>query len=79
MCAPGKYSYQFGDVDERDPKQLEAVLGFVEDWVQSEDGFTKSRTRPEGMRKNILARIPPVEAVLAQPGRVEDEEEVWQR
>jgi len=60
LSAPGKYTYQFGDLDETSPEQLQDLLTFTEQWMASPDGFSKSATRPKRMRGNILSRIPPL-------------------
>jgi predicted metal-binding protein len=61
MGARGKYTYQFGDLDETDPEQIDHVLQFVRQWVDSSDGFSKRSTRPKRMRSNALARVPPIQ------------------
>jgi len=60
MAGGGKYTYQFGDVDERDEEQVGEVLQFCEQWMESKDGFSKARSRPRRMRSNCLARVPPL-------------------
>jgi len=60
MAGGGKYTYQFGDVDERDEEQVGELLQFCEQWMESKDGFSKAKTRPRRMRSNCLARVPPL-------------------
>lgn len=64
MGAHGKYTYQFGDLDETDAEQVNDVLLFTRQWVDSSDGFSKARTRPKRMRSNTLARVPPLQECL---------------
>jgi len=63
MAGGGKYTYQFGDVDERDEEQVGELLQFCEQWMESRDGFSKAKTRPRRMRSNCLARVPPLPMV----------------
>ncbi|KAJ1957572.1 hypothetical protein IWQ62_005059, partial [Dispira parvispora] len=60
FTAPGKYIYQFADIDHTDPEALHDIMQFAHDYIHSEDGFTKTKKRPERLRKNITARIPPL-------------------
>ncbi|PIA13877.1 hypothetical protein COEREDRAFT_89208 [Coemansia reversa NRRL 1564] len=59
MSAPGKFGYQFGAMHEDDSEDMQAILQFAEDYIESQDGFTKNKTRPPRLSRNILARIPP--------------------
>ncbi|KAJ2080244.1 hypothetical protein H4R24_003219 [Coemansia sp. RSA 988] len=59
MSAPGKFGYQFGAMHEDDSEDMQAILQFAEDYIESHDGFTKNKTRPPRLSRNILARIPP--------------------
>jgi len=56
----GKFTYQFGDLDQRDPATLDAIMEFAKIYLKTGDGYTKSRQRPEGMKDNILSRVPPL-------------------
>ncbi|KAJ1660135.1 hypothetical protein IWQ61_000898 [Dispira simplex] len=60
FTAPGKYMYQFADIDHTDPEALHDIMQFAHDYIHSEDGFTKTKKRPQRLRKNITARIPPL-------------------
>ncbi|KAJ1922571.1 hypothetical protein IWQ60_006437 [Tieghemiomyces parasiticus] len=60
FAAPGKYTYQFANVDHTDPEALHDIMQFAHDYIHSQDGFTKGKTRPPTLRKNITARIPPL-------------------
>jgi predicted metal-binding protein len=55
---PGKFAYQFGDLDPRSAGG--DVVAFARQYVAAPDGFSKTKTRPPGLRSNILARIPPL-------------------
>ncbi|KAJ1729918.1 hypothetical protein LPJ61_003291 [Coemansia biformis] len=59
MSAPGKFGYQFGAMHEDDSEDMQAILQFAEDYIESAEGFTKNKTRPPRLSRNILARIPP--------------------
>ncbi|KAI8053727.1 hypothetical protein BDF22DRAFT_434446 [Syncephalis plumigaleata] len=60
ITAPGKYTYQFGDLDERRPEVLDDIMRFTTNYMESTDGFSKTKTRPTWMKSNVLARIPPL-------------------
>ncbi|KAJ1905420.1 hypothetical protein LPJ81_001935 [Coemansia sp. IMI 209127] len=59
VSGPGKFSYQFGAMHENDSEDMQAILQFSEDYIESAEGFTKNKTRPPTLSRNILARIPP--------------------
>ncbi|KAJ1963938.1 hypothetical protein GGI12_001736 [Dipsacomyces acuminosporus] len=59
VSAPGKFGYQFGAMREDDSEDMQAILQFAEDYIESDEGFTKNKTRPPKLSRNILARIPP--------------------
>ncbi|KAJ2617705.1 hypothetical protein H4S08_000213 [Coemansia sp. RSA 1365] len=59
MSAAGKFGYQFGAMHEDDSEDMQAILQFAEDYIESQDGFTKNKNRPPRLSRNILARIPP--------------------
>ncbi|OMH79279.1 hypothetical protein AX774_g1370 [Zancudomyces culisetae] len=59
FAAEGKFAYQFGDINEGDAEDLNAVLEFTDFYLNSEDGFSKTKTRPARMKSNVLSRIPP--------------------
>ncbi|KAJ2659849.1 hypothetical protein IWW48_003255 [Coemansia sp. RSA 1200] len=59
VAGPGKFSYQFGAMHETDSEDMQAILQFAEDYIESAEGFTKNKTRPPRLSRNILARIPP--------------------
>ncbi|OLY82719.1 hypothetical protein AYI68_g3152 [Smittium mucronatum] len=55
-----KFAYQFGDLNEVDNEHLEDILEFANMYMDSNDGFSKSKTRPYELRANLLSRIPPL-------------------
>ncbi|MFT3687938.1 DUF1636 family protein [Paenirhodobacter sp.] len=60
LCAPGKFTYVQGGLDpERDIPDL---LAYATDYARAPDGIVPWRSRPEVIRKNTIARIPPLEA-----------------
>lgn len=60
LCGPGKFTYVQGGLDpDRDTADL---LRYVADYAQAPDGIVPWRSRPEVIRKNTIARIPPLEA-----------------
>ncbi|KAJ2743127.1 hypothetical protein GGI20_003978 [Coemansia sp. BCRC 34301] len=59
ISGPGKFGYQFGAMHENDSEDMQAILQFAEDYIESSEGFTKNKTRPPRLSRNILARIPP--------------------
>ncbi|KAJ2782527.1 hypothetical protein H4R18_002220 [Coemansia javaensis] len=59
LTAPGKFGYQFGAMHEDDSEDMQAILQFAEDYIESTEGFTKNKTRPPRLSRNILSRIPP--------------------
>ncbi|KAJ2271035.1 hypothetical protein EV176_004114 [Coemansia sp. RSA 451] len=59
VSAPGKFGYQFGAMHENDSEDMQAILQFAEDYIENQEGFTKNKTRPARLSRNILARIPP--------------------
>lgn len=56
IAGEGKYSYQFADMS---LDSVSDIMEFTKSFVESEDGFSKSKTRPHHVKKTILARIPP--------------------
>ena len=55
----GRWTYVQGELD---PDQhLEDVIAMAEAYAATADGVVPWRTRPEVIRKNTVARIPPLE------------------
>lgn len=58
VAAPGKWTYVIGDLD---PETTTAdILQFARQHQAAPDGLTVWRERPEHVRKNTIARIPPL-------------------
>ncbi len=61
VSAPGKWTYVVGHLD---PEQHAAdILHFAELHHATADGLTVWRERPVHIRKNTIARVPPMPAV----------------
>ncbi|KAJ1672535.1 hypothetical protein EV182_006986 [Spiromyces aspiralis] len=61
LAAPNKFQYQVAKIREDDPEDIEALLEFAESYLENEeDGFTKSKTRPNRLKGKVVARIPPL-------------------
>lgn len=56
IVAPGKFSYVIGNLV---PGDAEDVARFAALHAESPDGIPPWRARPEKIRKNTLARVPP--------------------
>ena len=60
LCGPGRFTYVQGGLDpERD---LQDLIAMVRAYAEAPDGIVPWRTRPEVIRKNTIACIPPLEA-----------------
>ncbi|RCK43899.1 hypothetical protein TH25_20905 [Thalassospira profundimaris] len=60
LSAPGKWGYVYGNLN---PDQhQDDILKLASAYAQSGDGIVPWRERPEGVRRNVIARIPPVGA-----------------
>ncbi|KAJ1971732.1 hypothetical protein H4R35_005091 [Dimargaris xerosporica] len=66
FAAPSKYIYQFADIDHTDPGALHDIMQFAYDYIHSADGYTKTKHRPNRLRRNITARIPPMPGLVFQ-------------
>ncbi len=73
VAAPGKFSYVVGGLE---PADAEALVIFALRHAESVDGVTAWRERPEKIRKNTVARVPPPGADHALVERVPDAETV---
>ncbi|KAJ1920568.1 hypothetical protein H4219_001268 [Mycoemilia scoparia] len=58
--APNKFSYQVAQIKEDNPEEIEALMSFAEQYIESSDGFSKSKTRPNQLKGKVVARIPPL-------------------
>lgn len=76
FSAPGKYQYLFGDLpyegDDLDAK-CDAVFECAALYGSKTDGMMGWGERPEGMKKGVIARVPPVPQDLLQTLRQEAE------
>lgn len=66
VAAPGKWTYVVGNLD---PEQnVDDVLQFARLHGASADGLTVWRERPVHVRKNTIARVPPMPtAIVKEP------------
>jgi predicted metal-binding protein len=58
VAAPGKWTYVVGHLDPE--RNVEDMLDFARLHRASADGLTVWRERPEHVRKNTIARVPPM-------------------
>jgi predicted metal-binding protein len=67
FSAPNKYQYHFARFNPDDVKDIEDVVTFGEQYVQSNDEcHTKAADRPERLQKaNTISRVPPVSCCRA--------------
>jgi predicted metal-binding protein len=56
VAAPGKFSYVIGGLE---PGDAEILVAFALRHAESRDGVPAWRDRPEKIRKNTVARVPP--------------------
>ncbi len=66
VAAPGKFSYVIGNLS---PDDAADVVAFAVAHAASADGVPPWRSRPERVRKNTIARVPPpgAEHPLVEP------------
>ena len=60
VTAPGKWTYVVGHLDP--DKNVDDILGFAHQHAAHVDGLPVWRERPEHVRRNTIARIPPMKA-----------------
>ena len=63
FAAPGKYTYLFGDLSDREetlPDICAAVLDCASQYFAKPDGLLPWSERPEALKKGTIARIPPL-------------------
>ena len=63
ICASGRFSYIFGDLDPKNKENIEVIVEFLSLYAAKPEGFLSRSDRPESLRSNILARIPPPKSV----------------
>lgn len=56
---PGRWTYVQGALDP--DRDLPALLAMIRAYAEAPDGVVPWRARPEVIRKNTIARIPPME------------------
>ncbi|MGA0531434.1 DUF1636 family protein [Hansschlegelia sp. KR7-227] len=56
VSAPGKFAYVIGGLD---PSDADALVTFALRHAEAVDGVPPWRERPEKIRKNTVARVPP--------------------
>ncbi len=61
LRGPGRWSYVYGDIDPG--LHLAALLDGAARYRDTIDGLIPWRERPEILRKGVIARIPPLEAL----------------
>lgn len=54
----GKWGYVYGNVDPE--SMIDDLCELADKYAQSEDGIVAWRERPESLRRNVIARIPPL-------------------
>jgi predicted metal-binding protein len=57
LLRPGAWNYVFGDLDEKSGTDLVAAALLLQ---HSADGFLPYGSRPESLKRGLIARIPPV-------------------
>ena len=58
VAAPGKWTYVIGNLDP--DRHVDDILRFARSHAAAADGVPVWRERPEHVRKNTIARIPPL-------------------
>jgi len=56
----GRWSYIFGTIGLNGPDEASDLLAYAKQYEDSEDGIVPWRNRPVVIRKNTIARIPPL-------------------
>jgi predicted metal-binding protein len=69
LMAPGKVSYLFGDLP-ADSAGADDLLAVAGTHAARTDGFLPRADRPERLRAGILARLPPLHWIPADPGEL---------
>ncbi len=58
LNAAGKWGYVYGNLNP--DLHRDDILKLAASYAQSKDGIVPWRERPEGVRRNVIARIPPL-------------------
>lgn len=61
ICANGRFTYVFGDLDPETPDHLDALIMLSRRYLKAPEGFLSRAERPEPLRASILGRLPPPE------------------
>ena len=61
ICANGRFTYVFGDLDPETPDHLDAMIMLSRLYLEAPEGFLSRAERPEPLRASILGRLPPPE------------------
>lgn len=72
VAAPGKFSYVIGGLL---PEDAEDLVAFARGHAEAPDGVPPWRARPEKIRKNTVARVPPAgldHALVEDVAEIED-------
>jgi predicted metal-binding protein len=64
FSAPGKWSYIYGDFPPE--SSAEAILAAAQLYADAPDGLIPWRERPEGIKRGVIARVPPAFTVLPE-------------
>ncbi|MCY4325725.1 MAG: DUF1636 domain-containing protein [Betaproteobacteria bacterium] len=59
LCAPGRFSYMFGDLDPNQPAHVTALIDLLPLYMAANEGFLPRQQRPEPLRERIVGRLPP--------------------
>ncbi len=59
ICADGRFSYMFGDLDPEKKENIKDIIEFLSLYTATPEGFLSRKDRPLSLQKSILARIPP--------------------
>lgn len=59
LCANGRFSYMFGDLDAAAPDHVVALSALIPLYLAAPEGFLRREVRPEPLQARILGRLPP--------------------
>jgi predicted metal-binding protein len=65
VSAPGKWTYVVGHIDP--DRHVDDILQFARQHRAHDDGLPVWRERPEHVRKNTIARVPPMKVAKEFP------------
>ena len=64
FCAADKWTYVYGDFA---PEAAEAILAAADLYGAAGDGLIPWKSRPEALKKGVVARIPPIAPLASSP------------